>query len=385
MPANYPGNATPATSTPWAAATHFALNSLIIPTAPHLTGYYYKATSVSGTATTGAVEPTYPTIIGATVTDNAGANQIIWTCFGTIPSLTGPVAIQSPIDSDTAGSSSTAVPVDSLSDWVAFIIAQAGLLALNNTWTGSNTFASTTSFGITATGFSGATGGIFNGGSAGGAGIFVTGGGGTGKGALVFGCGSNSLGAYPSPASTGVGAYGGAGGPGLFGVGGATGATVGVVGQGGNNNAGSLGGLFIGGTTAGSAGLSASGGSSGGDGVQGQGINTGAGGRFNGGGSAGTGIVAIGGAGGGGIGVIGTGGTGSAPGGQFTGTGASAGLVASSSGTGPGAQFTGNASSAALYLVPQAGLPSSPSEGYVSYNSTTHHLEYYNGTAWVSL
>ena len=70
MPANYPGNATPATSTPWAAATHFALNSLIIPTAPHLTGYYYKATSVSGTATTGAVEPTYPTIIGATALNN---------------------------------------------------------------------------------------------------------------------------------------------------------------------------------------------------------------------------------------------------------------------------------------------------------------------------
>jgi len=67
---------------PWATGTTHALGSYIRPSSTKDNGLYYKATSVSGTGTTGASEPTWPTTIGAAVFDNAGANQIIWTCFG---------------------------------------------------------------------------------------------------------------------------------------------------------------------------------------------------------------------------------------------------------------------------------------------------------------
>jgi hypothetical protein len=63
----------------WQASTAFALNTCILPTTAN--GYYYKATAVSGTGTSGTKEPTWPETIGATVIDNAGGNQITWTCF----------------------------------------------------------------------------------------------------------------------------------------------------------------------------------------------------------------------------------------------------------------------------------------------------------------
>lgn len=78
-PAYYNGNLFPVV---WAASTSFALNAYTTPTNANANGYYFKATSVSGTHTTGASEPTWPTTVGATVTDNAGANQIVWTCIG---------------------------------------------------------------------------------------------------------------------------------------------------------------------------------------------------------------------------------------------------------------------------------------------------------------
>jgi hypothetical protein len=58
------------------------VNSYVIPTAARATGFYYQATSVAGTATTGATEPTWPTVVGATVQDNGLTNGITWTCQG---------------------------------------------------------------------------------------------------------------------------------------------------------------------------------------------------------------------------------------------------------------------------------------------------------------
>ena len=69
------------TGVAWITATVYPLNSYVIPTAAN--GYYYKATAISGTGTSGGVQPTWPTTIGTTVVDNTGANQITWTCWGT--------------------------------------------------------------------------------------------------------------------------------------------------------------------------------------------------------------------------------------------------------------------------------------------------------------
>lgn len=64
----------------WQPGHAYALNALI--TADPFNGYYYKATAVSGTGTSGGQPPSFPTVPGQTVIDNAGANQITWTCMG---------------------------------------------------------------------------------------------------------------------------------------------------------------------------------------------------------------------------------------------------------------------------------------------------------------
>ena len=68
----------------WALGTIYALNSVVIPNNASIaqTGFYYVATAVSGTGTSGATPPAWPTVIGTTVIDNAGANQITWKCEG---------------------------------------------------------------------------------------------------------------------------------------------------------------------------------------------------------------------------------------------------------------------------------------------------------------
>jgi len=57
------------------------VNTYVLPK-NNYSGYYYKITSVSGTATTGATEPSWGTTIGGTTTDNAGANQVVYTNIG---------------------------------------------------------------------------------------------------------------------------------------------------------------------------------------------------------------------------------------------------------------------------------------------------------------
>jgi len=72
--------------TSWATATAYALNSFVQPTAAHATGFYYQATAIVGTGTSdAATEPVWPVVVGATVVDNPGGNQITWTCIGKTP------------------------------------------------------------------------------------------------------------------------------------------------------------------------------------------------------------------------------------------------------------------------------------------------------------
>lgn len=62
----------------WVTATAYGVGVFRRPVTAN--GFRYEVTAIAGTGTSGGVEPTWPTTIGATVIDNAGANQITWTC-----------------------------------------------------------------------------------------------------------------------------------------------------------------------------------------------------------------------------------------------------------------------------------------------------------------
>jgi len=65
----------------WSAATAYGLGSYASPVAV-VNGFYFKATALLGTGTSGAAEPAWPLTLGGTVIDNPGANQITWTNTG---------------------------------------------------------------------------------------------------------------------------------------------------------------------------------------------------------------------------------------------------------------------------------------------------------------
>lgn len=65
--------------TAWQAATAYAVGDIVIPTTTNF--HAYQVSSISGTGTSAGAEPTWPTTPGTTVIDNAGANQITWTCL----------------------------------------------------------------------------------------------------------------------------------------------------------------------------------------------------------------------------------------------------------------------------------------------------------------
>ena len=56
----------------WAATTTYAVGALVVPAVS--TKYYYKCTTAG---TSGSSSPTFPTVIGSTVTDGS----VVWTCF----------------------------------------------------------------------------------------------------------------------------------------------------------------------------------------------------------------------------------------------------------------------------------------------------------------
>jgi hypothetical protein len=67
----------------WAALTAYSVGSYVGPVSTNSQkGLYFKATAISGTGTSQSTEPVWPTIVGGTVIDNPGANQITWTAVG---------------------------------------------------------------------------------------------------------------------------------------------------------------------------------------------------------------------------------------------------------------------------------------------------------------
>jgi hypothetical protein len=70
-------------ATSWLPSTVYPVGTYILPQTVNATGFYYKATAIAGTGTSSSTtQPTWPTVVGATVIDNPGANQITWTCVG---------------------------------------------------------------------------------------------------------------------------------------------------------------------------------------------------------------------------------------------------------------------------------------------------------------
>jgi len=60
--------------TTWTASISYLTGSVIIPTTPN--GYIYRSKQE---ITTGLIEPTWPTVVGNTVSDNGG----LWECWDT--------------------------------------------------------------------------------------------------------------------------------------------------------------------------------------------------------------------------------------------------------------------------------------------------------------
>jgi hypothetical protein len=77
---NPPLYSDPADPVTWASATAFDLGVVVFPVT--LNGYAYRAIAVTGTGTSGGTEPVWPTVIGGTVIDNAGVDQITWMNVG---------------------------------------------------------------------------------------------------------------------------------------------------------------------------------------------------------------------------------------------------------------------------------------------------------------
>lgn len=60
----------------WAATTAYAVGAIVKPATAN--NFRYQVIAIAGTGTSGGAQPTFPTSLGATVVDNAGANQITW-------------------------------------------------------------------------------------------------------------------------------------------------------------------------------------------------------------------------------------------------------------------------------------------------------------------
>jgi phage gp36-like protein len=77
---------TPIVSDLWQASHAYIVGDQVLAEAGG--EYYYEVTAKSGTGTSGATVPVWPTTIGETVIDNPGENQLTWTCMSTrIPAV----------------------------------------------------------------------------------------------------------------------------------------------------------------------------------------------------------------------------------------------------------------------------------------------------------
>lgn len=130
MPTDYVPSVT-ADPGSWVASHTYAANALARPST--MNGLYYKVTAGGGGAS-GGTEPTWPLVVGNTVTDGA----LTWTCFGDLPFIspganTSPITVASTLDSDNP--QSYLQPLSMLSDWVLFLCNQfAQTLGVGNTY-----------------------------------------------------------------------------------------------------------------------------------------------------------------------------------------------------------------------------------------------------------
>ena len=67
-------------ASPWLPGIAYAVTDLVRPGNGFI--YVIEPGGIAGSGTSGASQPAFPTVIGATVVDNPGANQITWTCYG---------------------------------------------------------------------------------------------------------------------------------------------------------------------------------------------------------------------------------------------------------------------------------------------------------------
>jgi flagellar hook protein FlgE len=77
---------TPTTPT-WPTSTAVTVGSTVVDS----NGNLEKVTSISGAGTTGGAAPVWGVAPGSTTTDNAGANQVVWTNLGPVSTVPGPI------------------------------------------------------------------------------------------------------------------------------------------------------------------------------------------------------------------------------------------------------------------------------------------------------
>jgi len=71
----------------WAVATNYAVDQVRRPSTRN--EFCYRVSAIAGTGTSHATtEPAWPEVIGETVIDNAGGNQVTWECYRELPTLT---------------------------------------------------------------------------------------------------------------------------------------------------------------------------------------------------------------------------------------------------------------------------------------------------------
>lgn len=146
MPGTYQGNATHNTAVAVWQATHAYVQGNLVQPTPG-TGQVFICT-VAGTS--GGSQPAwssapFPTI-GTLFTDGG----VTWMMYQTVPGA-WPIVIQQPVDVDQPLAFPQIIPEQTIADQAAWVVANAGLLGSNNTWTGTNTWNGQTTFNAVAT------------------------------------------------------------------------------------------------------------------------------------------------------------------------------------------------------------------------------------------
>ena len=122
----------------WLPSHAYTVGSIVIPNnqSAAQTGIYYVATAISGTGTSAASPPAWPTTVGPSVIDNAGANQITWQAYGNSGVLANPNsgggntyeggAVQSSVMTGNAALSTLTIDTTTYNYWLHVIYDSFG-------------------------------------------------------------------------------------------------------------------------------------------------------------------------------------------------------------------------------------------------------------------